>query len=404
MNDVPVALANLAQLARLDLEQLLSAVRAPNAGLREAILERANERLREVFREAWGQAPMTVRIALRGTVLEVLVSIPGGGYNEFHERSAGLRSFVALRAFLEHNDASVPPILLVDEAETHLHYDAQADLVDLFTEQRLAAKVIYTTHSAGCLPRDLGNGIRVVAPTAGSERSTVKKSVWEGSDAGFTPLIFGMGATTFAFLPARNVVLTEGITDAMLLPTLFREATGRRNLPFQVAPGLSAVAPARMFGLTSEGGSVLFLTDGDDAGKEFRKQLRSAHIPETHVFGLDLEFSEDLQVEDLIDPSLYAAAVNEVLRDFQPATAEFTTSDIPSARRISALKSWCKTQGLKPPDKVYAAQRLLNEKSRQAREGNEIALIDAGRRDGVAALCEKLIAIFPASYPFTGGR
>ncbi len=306
IDDLPLALFNLAQLAQLDVHQLLDSVINNNAGRRETLLVRANARLAEIFRESWGQEELTVRLALKGAVLEILVSIPGGGFNEIQERSAGLRSFVALRAFLAQRDATVLPILLVDEAEMHLHYDAQADLIDLFTEQHLAAKVIYTTHSAGCLPRDLGSGIRVVVPISGCERSTVKKSVWEGREAGFTPLIFGMGATTFAFLPARNVLLTEGITDAILLPTIFREATNRGTLPFQVAPGLSSAGSSRMFGLNAEGGSVLYLTDGDAGGRKCRTLLKKAGIAVTHVFGLDEEYGEDLHLEDLIDSEQYA--------------------------------------------------------------------------------------------------
>jgi predicted ATP-dependent endonuclease of OLD family len=54
------------------------------------------------------------------------------------------------------------PILLLDEIETHLHYDAQADLAQMLAKQEIVAKVIYTTHSMGCLPEDLGTGVRFI--------------------------------------------------------------------------------------------------------------------------------------------------------------------------------------------------------------------------------------------------
>lgn len=392
MDDMPPALANLAQLARLDLRKILGAAMSSDRGLRETLLEQANGELQNVFATSWRQTSITVRLGLQGTLLEVLVSLPGGGFSEIEERSAGLLSFVALRAFLAKYDLPVPSILLVDESETHLHYDAQADLINLFTNQRLAAKVIYTTHSAGCLPRDLGNGIRVVVPFAESERSTVRNSVWQGREAGFTPIVFGMGATTFAFLPARSVLIGEGVTDAMLYPTLFREATGQRTLPFQVAPGLAVASRAQMLGLASEGGTVVFLTDGDADGRRYRRELEQAGVPEGHIFDLERVFGEPVELEDLVAPVLYAVAVNEVLRDFQHAKVEYRPKKVPSSGRARAVKRWCEGHGLKAPDKADIVQRLLDTKSGAARRGDELRLLAGPRRGRLACLCNDIEA------------
>ena len=101
-----------------------------------------------------GVEPEDVRVYLHvdGTVLHIFARNAGGRLIPIAERSAGLRQFVALLAFIEHEAADEDVILLVDEAEAHLHYDAQADLVRVFSKQTVADKIIYTTHSAGCLP------------------------------------------------------------------------------------------------------------------------------------------------------------------------------------------------------------------------------------------------------------
>lgn len=154
------------------------------------------------------------------------------------ERSDGLRQYVSLLAFATLEKTEQPPILLIDEAEAHLHYDAQADLVQMFARQELATKVIYTTHSVGCLPEDLGTGVRLVemnSPTT----SIIRNWFWETDEPGFSPLLFGIGAKALAFMPVRFALITEGATDIILLPTLFREATGKSSLGFQVVPGLS---------------------------------------------------------------------------------------------------------------------------------------------------------------------
>jgi len=279
LSSIPPALFNLSRLANVDLRALRDAATRPDRGKRAELLDKANTELRKVFRKAWRQTDLSVRLDMDGTLLTVLVERQGGGYTELEERSAGLRSFVALRAFLERFDLSVPPILLIDEAETHLHYDAQADLTNVFTEQRFASKVIYTTHSAGCLPRDLGNGIRAVVPAKHQERSVVSNNVWAGRGVGLSPIVFAMGATTFFFLPARHVLLAEGPSDAMLYPTLFREATGLSSLSFQVAPGLANVSPSQIPSLISEGGAVAFITDGDESGFGYCKALEADGVP-----------------------------------------------------------------------------------------------------------------------------
>jgi predicted ATP-dependent endonuclease of OLD family len=393
-NSPPPALENVLRLAGLDVRALARAIDEGDSGRRVTLLDRANTTLRDIFQSTWKQADLTVMLALHETVLEILVSIPGGGYNEMHERSAGLRTFVALRAFLAGKDIDTPPILLVDEAEQHLHYDAQADLIDLFTEQHLAAKVIYSTHSAGCLPRDLGNGIRVVIPTLGRERSRVENSVWSGGKAGFTPLIYGMGATTFAFLPARFVVLGEGPSDAMLYPTLFREALELRNLDFQVAPGLASVPPVGMASLTGEGGQVVFLTDGDKDGERYRKTLAAQGVGAAQLIGLDAEFPASTQLEDLVDPALYVDVVNDLLRDFQRAQVSLRPEALPVAGRVEALKAWCRQHGFNPPEKTDVAQRLLDRKASAALEGEQIQLLAESHTGGMVRLHARIGRVF----------
>ena len=266
----------MAALAGLDLDSLLKAIEDGDGGRREMLIEKANSRLKQAFEESWNQSSVFIRVSIQGYSFEARVSLPDEStYTEISDRSDGLLWFAVLCVFLSNvaQESGVKPILLVDEAETHLHYDAQADLIGVFTSQRLAAKIIYSTHSAGCLPRDLGNGIRIVVPEKDTERSVVKNNVWESSEPGFSPLVYGMGATTFAFLPARHVLFGEGLSDAMLYPTLFRRTTGLSSLEFQIVPGIAFAGPARMSGMQTDGGAVAYIVDGDSAGSELRTNL-----------------------------------------------------------------------------------------------------------------------------------
>ncbi len=175
------ALQNLASLAGLDLAELAATLRQERHGEVQGLRDRANRTLSEFFAENWKQTGLTVELNLSGTDLELYVREDSGEYWQLAERSDGLRWFVALVAYLHSEGLDTAPILLVDEAEQHLHYDGQADLVRAFERQEAVADVIYTTHSAGCLPQDLGTGVRVVA-RRGESASEIRNSLWSDED------------------------------------------------------------------------------------------------------------------------------------------------------------------------------------------------------------------------------
>lgn len=196
----PRALRNLARLAGLDLQGLKQANAAGDQATVAELITAANERLQRYFSQAWTQAKVIVRFHTDAGMLHVFASNKPGTLIPLTERSAGMRQFVALVAFVEQSGVA-NPVLLVDEAETHLHYDAQADLVNVFSEQRLVSKVIYTTHSAGCLPQDLGMGVRMIeacgpegADPGEWDRSRIRNWFWtdRGGQHGFSPLFMAM--------------------------------------------------------------------------------------------------------------------------------------------------------------------------------------------------------------------
>nr|WP_245858288.1 AAA family ATPase [Sphingomonas guangdongensis] len=250
-------------------------------------LERkANKCLEKAFKEAWRQSGVSVALRLSTDLLEVQIVDEEERYTRLAERSDGLRQFVALHAFVAQAHADAP-ILLIDEAEQRLHYDAQADLVQMLARQRLASKVIYTTHSAGCLPEDLGHGIRPVKPVPDApSTSRVVNKFWGKSSEGFSPLLLGLGAMTMAFFPTRRAVCVEGAGDMLLLPSMLREALGSETLGFQFVPGLSQAARALAPIVPSMAANVAFLVDGDDGGGKIAEGLRDGGVPQERIFNL----------------------------------------------------------------------------------------------------------------------
>ncbi|WP_019498570.1 AAA family ATPase [Pseudanabaena sp. PCC 6802] len=149
------ALQNLTNLANLDLANLKSAISKNDQARIGTILNKANDQITRVVQGKWSQSGVKVTLSISNNyTLNVLIEDERRDCTNLYDRSDGLRQFVALINFLEAEHADQKPILLIDEAETHLHYDAQADLMNMFATQQLASKIIYTTHSAGCLPED----------------------------------------------------------------------------------------------------------------------------------------------------------------------------------------------------------------------------------------------------------
>ena len=367
------AVARLLSLADIDLDTMWAHIQAGDSTKRETLLEHGNDRLRSVFDQAWNQSKVTVRFNVNGTRLEVLIKeLHGGGdVTSISERSDGMKTFVALVAFLETGEHKVPPVLLIDEAETHLHYDAQADLVSVLLKSVDTTQVFYTTHSPGCLPSDLGTGIRVVARDADhADASVIKNNFWEGEGPGFSPLLFAMGAGAAAFSMCRNAVLAEGASDMVLLPSLIRRATGLSDLDYQVAPGL---ANAHGSGIRVEevAAKVVYLTDGDGGGKDHEAALKAVGVDATRIFPLPSGHA----VEDLVVRAEYIATVNGFL-ERMGQSKRFKASDVPAATPVAkAFTDWAKANKVQIPSKVEVAYALLADPQPQLTPGGKKALL-----------------------------
>jgi predicted ATP-dependent endonuclease of OLD family len=269
---------------------------------------------------------------------------------------------LALVVFLLASKADVLPIVLIDELETHLHYDAQADLVQMLAQQEQVSQVIFTTHSAGCLPPDLGTGVRIVGAAETQDRSSVENWPW-AQEGGFGPLLLGMGASAMAFVPTRAAVIAEGASEVVMLPTLLREALALRSLPFQIAPGAAEASRSSIGRIDVQGSKVAWLVDGDAGGASNRRHLVNSGIPEERIVTLGGPGS-GLTVEDLVDAQVFASAVAEELRRSHGESIDiFTVDAVPPTGRSTAVRDWCKQRQLPEPNKGALAHRIADQRS-----------------------------------------
>ena len=361
---IPQALANLAQAAGLNLQILHNARRAGDDGQIETLIAQANDRLAHEMKNNWSQSRIVIRLRCDGWRLIVLVSGDGGPYLALAERSDGLRQFVALMAFLAREpNLTIPPVLLIDEVEQRLHYDAQADLVQMLARQDASPTVIYSTHSLGCLPEDLGSGVKMVTPIG--HFSSIDNAFWASNTPGFSPLLFGMGALTLAFIPIRYALVVEGPSDMLLLPALVREVTQRESTGYQVVPGLSIAGPDQVSLLEHQAPRVLFLVDNDEGGARIRKKLVNSGVEDKRIHSLT-ETEELSVIEDLVDPELYRRAVYNLLQRHNAQCPTIPDQVLRPPNVPAQLEQWCKEAHLQAPSKVAVAYQLLEYKAENA--------------------------------------
>ena len=367
------AIHNFLSLAETSWKQALEVVQKGDKGWKKSYLENIDEKLKERAALVWRQSDVEVKVDLDGSLLTILLSMQEDDWIDLSGHSDGLQQFMALRAFIWRAEQEVKPIVLLDEADRHLHYDAQADLVGVFEEQQEAGKIIYTTHSAGCLPRDLGLGIRAIVPETEEvegklvqqDHSRAVNRFWtEGR--GFSPLLLAMGAGAFAFSATQWAVITEGMSDALLLPTLIRQATGEERLGYQPVPSLAEATSDEIANFDLVGGRVACLVDGDEGGKKHFKRLTKHGFFDEQILFLGGSENSELAIEDLLDKAVYLKAVNEELKAWHGL--EFPASELPEKGRSKAVEDWCAQQtgeggGEVKLSKVDVAQRVLDQLS-----------------------------------------
>jgi hypothetical protein len=386
------AIHNVLELAGTTWDELVSAINA-DAGRRKTWTDRADvaaqERLAE-WRQQGGELKLSFNID--GRALTLLMKMTDGEYIAIDQQSDGLRQFIALRALIARQGFTVDPVVLIDEADTHLHYDAQADLVRVLESAEGVSKIIYTTHSAGCLPHDLGAGIRAVVPILDSEDKLTDFSRIEGRfwthGKGFSPLLIAMGASAFAFSATQRALVTEGISDAMLLPSMIREATKLDRLPYQVVPGFAEARADATPEFDLMASRTAFVADGDTGGDEHAQKLINNGVSKKQIHYLGGQ-GKGLSTEDLLVRDVYLAAVNDVLGGLS-AGLKVPDAEVEVNGRSNAVKKWAETQlaGGKPAKvrKAAVAQRVLDNRTAES-------LVSPAGRKALQALHKAVLKI-----------
>lgn len=384
------ALMEMIHIAELDIETLKSVIASSDAAAREGIITAANSTLSEKFSEKWSQSDAVLHFQVTENELNVVVKNTSNfdskyRFTNLEQRSDGYRQFIALQLFILSHDLQ-GAILLLDEIEHHLHYDAQADLVQMLQREPRVGQVVYSTHSIGSLPEDLGLGVRLVRwNPRNPKRSIIVNKFWQQEgDAGFKPLLFGMGATTLAFFPTRKALVSEGPTELLLLPKMLKQSLGVDSLDFQVVHGLANLSPTGLSMVDSVGSGVCYLVDNDAAGNKIRSNLESVGVKASSIFCVSDFLKSAVTTEDLIDADVWMRAVNDVasIAGMNESVIK-SKADVPETDRIKALPAKLKQS------KISFCYSII----RQLEENPNLSIISKAAKPGLKRVTGKLTAL-----------
>lgn len=312
-------LMKVSGLNPVELQQLLS--QAPE--LRQPLTNRAGAIITKKLRELWKDRALKVRFNLDAGHFDTLVSDPNAFYDvevNLNERSRGFQwffSFYITFAADTNNGAAKNAILLLDEPGLYLHAVAQKDLLNHFKND-FVNQIIYTTHSPFMVPIDNLTSIRTVSISP--EEGTTVTNTPKGDSKTLFPLQAALGydITQSLFIGEKNIIV-EGVTDFWYLTSLstYFESQEMKHLDksIVVTPAGGASKITYMVSmLTSQNLKVVTLFDFDKSGKESAEDIiKQKLVREENVLFVNeaVKSSTEMDIEDLLDGSLFNSLVNE---------------------------------------------------------------------------------------------
>lgn len=346
-------LLRIAEVDENAIRDLYNALREGREGHVNSLMDRINERIaaRLNFPRWWAQdKDFALIVSARDTDLVFTIRDRTGTNYSFGERSQGLKFFlsyyVQYKSHFPEKDRS--EILLMDEPDAFLSSQAQQDLVRVFQafadppDGKNPIQVVYVTHSPFLIDKNHAERIRVLEKGSGDEGTRV---VGDASKNHYEPLrsAFGAFVAETAFIGTCNLFV-EGIADQVLLAgaSAYLRKQGASSLEFldlnsvTVVPAGSAEhIPYLAFlarGRDVEKPALIALLDSDGAGDKAKKRLLRDDLRHKQLLKSEyvLQIGElyqgddpahrwsknqEIEIEDLIPPSLCAQATKENMQE-----------------------------------------------------------------------------------------
>lgn len=323
----------------------------------------------------WSQDPnFRLHIDVRDHDLVFTISDRTEKEYSFDERSSGLKYFLSyLVQYLTHISDPArtgDEILLMDEPDAYLSNTGQQDLLRLFLDFTArddsggSSQVMFVTHSPFLIDKNRPDRVRVLDKGRDDQGTRLVK---DQSRNHFEPLrsAFGGFVAETVFIGNCNIIM-EGVSDQIYLATISTHLL-RQNAPETerldlnnvtlVPAGSASHIPYMTYlarGRDSNQPAVVVLLDGDTAGKDARKALakkvggvKTLNL-DKHLLVIDGTMLPEVtsvreggpqDIEDLVDPTVAAAACDRYAREFEIEPPRLTPSDIAEAAKSKGVYS-----------------------------------------------------------------
>ena len=275
----------------------------------------------------------------------------------FSERSAGFVWFFSfLVKFAQVKNAGGRVVLLLDEPGLSLHGKAQGDLLR-FIDDKLAPshQVIYTTHSPFMVPADELQRVRIVEDRVDGTKTPrrsggtkVSQDVLKVEADTLFPLQGALGyAATQSLFIGEHTLLVEGPSDILYLQALSAALKERGRTGFDSrwaicpAGGIDRILPfVSLF--AGKQLHVAVLSDEAQGAKGKVQKIRQSDILRAGHFYTVADFIAGTEgdIEDILDPEIYAGIVNRSYRLPEPhrVTVENLDKDTSTPRVVKKVE------------------------------------------------------------------
>jgi ABC-type cobalamin/Fe3+-siderophores transport system ATPase subunit len=349
-NDLDKNFEKLCKVAGLKPAELHSLLSQNDHETRNQLANRASAVVTAEIKRLWKDRPLKIRFNLDAQHLETIISDPTSTYDvevNLNERSRGFQWFFAFYiTFSADTDGghAENAVLLLDEPGLYLHAKSQSDLLH-HLETDFSNQILYSTHSPFMVPTHVLDSVRTVN-IAENVGTTVTNDP-TGDARTLFPLQAALGydLAQSLFVGPNNLVV-EGVTDFWIISAVsaYMAEVGRVALSpkLTMTPAGGAQKVSYMVALlTSESLNVLVLLDTERDSKATKDELLKARLirDQNVVFVSEAFVSppNEADIEDLLDPVIYEALVQESYRTELKGKTMTLNANIPRiAKRIEA--------------------------------------------------------------------
>lgn len=325
LSDADRNFEKLCKVSGLDPKELQALFEQGDHETRNQLANRAGSVVTSEIRRLWRDRQLKVRFNLDAQYLDTLISDPTAVYDvevNLNDRSRGLQWFFSFYigfAADTKGGSAEDAILLLDEPGLYLHAKSQLDLLT-HLEKDFSNQILFTTHSPFMVPTHQLESVRTV--NIAENTGTTVTNAPTGDSRTLFPLqaALGYNIAQSLFIGPKNLVV-EGVTDFWVLSAVSEYLADKGLVSLESDLTITPVGGAQKVQymvalLTAEEQKVLVLLDQEKESEATRDELiKSKLIDERSVLfmteAFDGEPPKEADLEDLLDPAIYEAAIRE---------------------------------------------------------------------------------------------